>query len=203
LLLLNHPEVDTELFHIFWDNTLCRIRSLKVYELSVNKHLATVQQYSLVHMLLYDHAYALSRQQDPDQRLQHLRQVVYSQWLHPRETAPTLENDDDAVESHYRYSADHIDRLVWYIDTQYRNIVEDCPESRFTSGQVPWVDLPDFANWHDSTMPDEFVPTNEPIPLHPEDVLPFPWRSNMTNRGWTYYWNPQTGQATWERPITA
>jgi Ubiquinol-cytochrome C chaperone len=199
LLLLQNQEVDTELFNIFWDNTLCRIRSLKVYELSVNKHLGTVQQYSLVHMLMYDHAY--SAKLDPDQRQHHLRQVVYSQWLHPRATAQTLDNDDDVVELYYRCTADHIDRLVWYIDTQYRNIVEDCPESRFASGQVPWVDLPDFANYHDASVPDAFVPTDEPVPLHPEDVLPFPWRSNMTNRGWTYYWNPQTREATWERPL--
>lgn len=189
--------MDKELFHIFWDNTLCRIRSLKVYELSVNKHLASVQKYTLVHMLLYDHAYSPSMLLDPAQRMQHLRQVVYSQWLHPGTLA-------DDVEFNYRQTADHIDRLVWYIDAQYRNLIEDCPAERICpSGQVRWMDLPEFANWHDPRVSDGFLETDEAVPLYPEDVLPFPWRANITNRGWTYYWNPETRIATWERPLMA
>ena len=45
--------VDEELFNIFWEDTICRIREQGVYELSVYKNLDKVQQYTWLHLTNY------------------------------------------------------------------------------------------------------------------------------------------------------
>jgi hypothetical protein len=40
----------------------------------------------------------------------------------------------------------------------------------------------------------------EETPVHADDVLPHPWRRNITLKGTFYYWNPETMLSSWERP---
>jgi cytochrome b pre-mRNA-processing protein 3 len=50
--------VQEELFDIFWDDTQKRIREQGVAELTVNKHLNDVQQYTFQHLTHYDHTFS-------------------------------------------------------------------------------------------------------------------------------------------------
>jgi cytochrome b pre-mRNA-processing protein 3 len=217
-------DIDTELFNVFWDDTTYRIRALNVYELAVNKHLTAAQRYTFVHMVSYDQCYK-NYHSDPVERMRRLRHLVYTQWLFPQSTDDTKNPPKDAkymdkknpVENLYRATADHIDRLVWYIDTQYQNIMYDCPTEQFELGHIEWIPLPQFANLHHddhATDDDDCTTTakkytndfiyreydDTPVPLHPDDVIPQPWISNMTNQGKVYYWNPITRSSTWDRP---
>ena len=133
------------------------------------------------------------------------------------------------VEDRYRITCDHIDRIVHYIDAQYQNIMYDLPYDHFTNGHLRLVALPQFANLHDTSttittsststststsstaMTNTTDPTtmgtipyaeypNTPVPCHPEDVLPYPWVTNITNGGKIYYWNLHTRVSSWIRP---
>ena len=228
-------DIDVELFNIFWDNTTCRIRALNVYELSVNKHLQNVQKYTFIHLVQYDHCYSEAMLRNPMERMNYLRKLVAIQWLRPKYIdqrnkaydqgiildEDTLLHHPDDMEDLYRNTAHHIDRIVHYIDAQYKNIMHDLPYDHFTNGHVRYVPLPQFANLHNITCPTDTeshhprtgtnpspmmanLPFEEypdtPIPCHLEDILPYPWITNITNSGKTYYWNPTTRVSSWIRP---
>lgn len=176
--------VDEELFNILWDDTTCRIRQAGVYELSVNKHLMQVQQYTFLHLTHYDHCYTEFLDK-PEARLKELREIVWHHWF----------MSDPAVE----HRTDHLDRICWYIDANYRNMMHELPDEYYRESRVAWVDLPDLTNMRDSDGT-TLLPEN---PIHEDDVLPQPWLRNITNRGAEYYWNPETGASAWERPVLA
>lgn len=76
--------VQEELFEIFWNDTLCRIRAEGVREMSVTKSLLQVQQFTFLHLFHYDHIY------------QHLASSQ-SHLDHPKDaSAPGEEEDGDA-----------------------------------------------------------------------------------------------------------
>ena len=228
-------DMDGELFNIFWDNTTCRIRALNVYELSVNKHLQNVQKYTFLHLVQYDHAYTDELLRNSTERMNFLRRLVALQWLRPKSIDQRNKaydrgivlNDDqlfdhaDDIEDVYRNTANHIDRIVHYIDVQVQNILYDLPYDHFINGHVQYVPLPQFANLHDTSSPISIDTTNTtanhptgrkldnlpfmeypdtPVPCHAEDILPHPWVTNITNSGKTYYWNTETRVSSWIRP---
>lgn len=172
--------IQEELFNILWDDTTCRIRQQGVGELLVNKHLLQVQQYTFLHLTHYDHAYTEFLNK-PAERLKELRKIV---WQH------ILVRDEEA-----EHRNDHLDRLAWYVEANYQNIMMDWPDQYYREARVAWVDLPDF-----SSMVDANGEPMEEKPLHPDDVLPSPWQRNITMRGVEYYWNPATMKSTWTRP---
>lgn len=174
--------VDEELFNSFWDDTTCRIRQAGVHELAVNKFLLQVQQYTFLHLTHYDHTYSEFLEQPLD-RLKELRKLL---WMHVYVRDPDMEKAND-----------QLDRLVWYVDANYRNIMHEWPDEYYRESRVAWVDLPDFSNLKDANglvLPDN--------PINPDDVVPAPWVANITRRGIEYYWNPETGESTWIKPNT-
>lgn len=172
--------IQEELFNILWDDTTSRIRRAGVNEWLVNKSLLKVQQYTFMHLTHYDHCYTEFLRK-PAERLNELRKLI---WWH------IFVRDEDA-ESRY----DHLDRIAWYVEANYQNIVMDWPDEYYREGRVAWVDLPDFSDIKDAKG--NFLPEN---PIHPDDVLPTPWLRNITRSGLDYYWNPVTNRATWDRP---
>lgn len=173
--------IQEELFNILWEDTTCRIRQQGVNELVVNKNLLKVQQYTFLHLTHYDHAFTEFLDK-PEERLKELRKII---WTH------VLVRDEKA-----KRRSDHLDRLAWYVETNYQNIMMDWPDQYYRQARVKWVDLPDFSDMKDSSG--EILPDN---PLHPDDVLPFPWQKNITLKGIDYYWNPETMESSWERPV--
>jgi cytochrome b pre-mRNA-processing protein 3 len=172
--------IQEELFNILWDDTTCRIRQAGVQELLVNRNLAQVQQYTFLHLTHYDHAYTEFLDQ-PAERMDELRKLV---WTH------ILCRDEEAVD---RY--DQIDRIAWYIEANYQNIVHHLPQEYFREARLQWTDLPDFSNMRDASgalMPDN--------PVLDEDMVPAPWRKNITNMGEDYWWNPETMKTTYLKP---
>ena len=174
-----------ELFHILWDDTVCRIRAQPtVQELFVNKYLSQVQQYTFLHLTHYDHVYTTEKfLAEPVKRLQELRNLV---WQHIFIRDPE-----------YEHATDLLDRYAAYIDANYRNIVLEWPDEYYRQARVAWVNLPDFTGVTDSSGRHALADK----PIHPDDVLPAPWLRNTTRRGIEYYWNPATGESVWERPV--
>eukprot|EP00980_Cylindrotheca_fusiformis_P028514 scaffold22607_cov123-Cylindrotheca_fusiformis.AAC.11 len=92
-------------------------------------------------------------------------------------------------------SHDQAERIAWYIEAQYQNIVHDLPDELYRKARIAWVDLPDFSNLKDATGK-----VMEPNEIDPEDILPTNWVRNIANDGSFYYWNTKTREAQWERP---
>lgn len=172
--------IQEELFNILWEDTMCRIRKEGVNELLVNKNLLQVQQYTFLHLTNYDHIYT-ELLDKPAERLKELRKLV---WQH-------IFVRDEAVKSR----TDHLDRIAWYIEANYQNIIMEWPDDYYRSGRVAWVNLPDFDDLKDEKG--TAMPVN---PLHPEDILPEPWLKSITLKGIEYYWNPVTMESSWDRP---
>ena len=174
--------IQEELFNILWDDTTCRIRQQGVNELMVNKNLLQVQQYTFMHLTHYDHAFTPEFLADPERRLEELRRLV---WYH------IMVRDEEA-----EMQVDQLNRIAWYIDAQYQNILLHWPDEYYRQSRLQWVDLPDFENMVGANG--ELLPDN---PVHPDDVVPEPWVRNITNRGTEYYWNEMTKQTSWDRPV--
>lgn len=177
--------IQEELFNILWEDTTCRIRGEGVSELMVNKHLLQVQQYTFAQLTHCDHAFAPELLADPARRLAELRAIV---WYH------VFVRDEAAAADR----ADLLNRIAWYMEANYQNIVMHWPEEQYRSapGRVAWVDLPDFSSLMDGSG--EPMPEN---PVNPEDVLPPHWVRSVSLRGTEYYWNELTRETTWDRPV--
>ena len=176
--------IQEELFDILWTDTTCRMRAHGVTELLINKNLKTVQQYTFMHCFHYDHCYT-EFLDDPKARLSELKDLVKA---HVLLISP---EDRDEWDRH----DEHAERLAWYIEAQYQNIVHDLPEALYQKARIAWVDLPDFSNIKDqngTVLPEK--------PIDQDDVLPTDWTTNIANDGTTYFWNTKTRQATWDRP---
>lgn len=172
--------IQEELFNILWEDTTCRIRQQGVNELMVNKNLLKVQQYTFLHLTHYDHVFTEFLDKPAD-RLQELRHLV---WEH-------ILVREEGAENRF----DQLDRIAWYIEANYQNIIMEWPDEYYRSGRTAWVDLPDFSGLKDSDG--ILLPDN---PIHPDDALPHPWRRNITLKGVTYFWNPDTLESRWDKP---
>ena len=176
--------IQEELFDIFWTDSTNRMRAHGVNELLINKNLKTVQQYTFMHLFHYDHCYT-ELLDSPRDRLDELKNLVLTHIL--------LLNPDDqkALDLH----EDHAERIAWYIEAQYQNIVHDLPDSFYRKARIAWVDLPDFSNLKDGSGR-----ILEEIPIDSDDILPKNWLRNIANDGTYYYWNEKTRKSQWERP---
>ena len=133
-----------------------------------------------MHLTHYDHAYT-EFFDEPEERLKELRRIV---WQH------ILIRDEDAEKR-----TDHLDRIAWYIEANYQNILMEWPDEYYRQGRVAWVHLPDFDDMCDADG--RALPEN---PMHQDDLLPDGWRGNITLKGIDYYWNVKTREASWEKP---
>lgn len=221
-------KIQEELFEIFWNDTLCRLRAQSgVRELSVNKYLLQVQQYTFLHLFHYDHIFGslassashLDQPKDEDDgeeplppmsgedmegeemdplsvldpnvdltkrnnRISELKKLI---WMHIMVRDPKAKESDD-----------HLERIAWYMEAQYQNILVDWPGEFVEEARVKWVNLPDFGG-----LKNNDGRTMEKNYCHPDDVIPEPWLTNITLRGDYYYWNPTNGKSQWKKPISA
>lgn len=173
--------VQEELFDILWNDSQSRIRAEGVNELTVNKHLKDVQQLTFKHCTHYDHAFH-EYGDDPKRRFEELALAV---WMH------VLNRDEEAYD-------DQLRRLAAYVEYQYANIVMGVPDLYFWEGRIPWGNIPDFSGMKD----------NDGNPLDEVDYsvlaseeLPKPWMKMLTFAGEAYYWNTETDETTWKRPL--
>lgn len=202
----NAALIQEELFDIFWIDSSNRMRAHGVNEMLINKNLKKVQQYSFMHMFHYDHCYTGDLLENPADRLEALKLTVKTHVL----LLPSLHESDDEngashkmdesteeeiLQKHVEHD-DQAERIAWYVETQYQNILHDLPESFFQKARIAWVDLPSFDRMIDSN-------TGKELPeraINPEDILPFDWVKSIANDGSYYYWNLKTREASWERP---
>jgi cytochrome b pre-mRNA-processing protein 3 len=188
--------VQEELFNILWDDAACRIRRAGTSELMVNKHLMQVQQYTFLHLTHYDHAYTPHFLERPSERMKELRNLLALHVVRPPPGAAGSGSDPTANPAVVPPNPDQLERLAWYVEANYQNILMDWPDECYREGRVAWVDLPDFSGMRDAVTGDVLPDA----PLHEDDVLPEPWLRNVTRRGTEYYWNPVTRASSWDRP---
>eukprot|EP00586_Coscinodiscus_wailesii_P009765 CAMPEP_0172512064 /NCGR_PEP_ID=MMETSP1066-20121228/241509_1 /TAXON_ID=671091 /ORGANISM="Coscinodiscus wailesii, Strain CCMP2513" /LENGTH=302 /DNA_ID=CAMNT_0013291701 /DNA_START=73 /DNA_END=981 /DNA_ORIENTATION=- len=166
--------VQEELFDIFWNDTLIRIRAEGITEMLVNKHLKDVQQVTLQHCVHYDHAFTFS---DPVRRRE---EVALAVWKHV-----LLENEE-------AYN-DQINRLAIYVEWEYDNIVCQLPEEYWREGRIAWGDIVDFDEMGDNNanaLPD----------VELGEGLPDGWVEALTESGKKYWWHSETMKSQWDKP---
>lgn len=133
--------VQEELFDIFWIDTSNRMRAHGVNEMLINKNLKKVQQYSFMHMFHYDHCYTDDLLQNPADRLEALKLTIKTHVFllpslkHDGEEADASSIDDgsseeEIIQKHVEHD-DQAERIAWYIETQFQNILHDLPDSFF------------------------------------------------------------------------
>ncbi|KAL9181595.1 hypothetical protein ACHAXT_010400 [Thalassiosira profunda] len=172
--------VQEELFDILWNDTQARIRAEGVHELTVNKHLKDAQQLTFLHCTHYDHAFQEFKD-DPQKMTEEIMGIV---WTY------VLNKDEDAYN-------DQLRRLAAYVEYQYINLLEGVPDDCFWEGRIPWGTLPDFENMKDNGGKD--LPEMGEVPGL--EVLPEPWVKTLTDAGVPYYWNTETDNTTWQKPV--
>ena len=202
----NAALIQEELFDIFWIDSSNRMRAHGVNEMLINKNLKRVQQYSFMHMFHYDHCYTGDLLENPADRLEALKLTVKTHVL----LLPSLHESEDKNDSsfvsdessreeilqkHVEYD-DQAERIAWYIETQYQNILHDLPDSFFQKARIAWVDLPSFDRMIDGNTGKELPERHVAL----EDTLPLHWTKSIANDGSYYYWNLKTREASWERP---
>mmetsp|Transcript_14209 Transcript_14209/g.21632 ORF Transcript_14209/g.21632 Transcript_14209/m.21632 type:complete len:303 (+) Transcript_14209:124-1032(+) len=172
--------IQEELFDMFWVDTRIRIREQGLMEMTVEKHLRDVQQYTFQQCVHLDEAFSIG-EDNKEQRIKRFEELCGVVWVH------ILERSEDKAH------ADHIHRLVAYIEYQYINIMKQLPDEYFREGKVGWGNLPEF-----SKMKDEKGKLLKPIP--PEPQLPQGWIKCLTEAGKPYYWDTSKNKTQWEKP---
>jgi len=170
--------IQEELFDILWTDTKARIRAEKVMELSLGRHLKTMQSVSFVHCMHYDHAFTFD---DERRRRDELHRAI---WLH------VFHSNDD-------YPDDLVDRLAMYVEFQYDNIMNQLPEKYWREGRIGWGPFPNF----------ESIVGNNGKVLPPADkfndkmdVVLEGWTSCLSNAGEVFYWKNGTDKVQWDKP---
>lgn len=189
--------VQEELFDILWTDSTNRMRAHGVNEWLLNKNLKSVQQYTFMHCFHYDHCYT-ELLDKPKERLEELKNLVQTHIL-------LLNPDDFQAQEN---SIDQAERIAWYIETQYINIMHDLPEDFYRKARIAWVDLPDFSDLQDGKgnilepiVEDSSSPSSNNN-NGDDDELPKSWVKNIANDGSYYYWNTETREAQWEKPTS-
>lgn len=186
--------IQEELFDILWTDSTNRMRAHGVNEWLLNKNLKAVQQYTFMHCFHYDHCYT-ELLDKPKERLEELKNLVQTHIL-------LLNPDDFQAQEN---SIDQAERIAWYIESQYINIMHDLPEDLYRKARIAWVDLPDFSDLKDGkgSILEPIVAAAADDELDDDDdELPKSWVKNIANDGSYYYWNTETREAQWEKPTS-
>jgi len=173
--------VQEELFDMFWNDTKARIRAEQLNEMTVYSHLKKVQQYTMLHMTHYDHAFT-SLQQDPPKRLEELMKAIY---IHVFGQNPQVPDEI-------------LHRMAVYLEYQLETIVFSLPDEYFFEGRIAWGNVPEFP----PTWNGEWSSKDEQDRWKANYDLPLNWKRVGTDKGEYYYWNTVTHETTWNRPAT-
>ena len=192
-------DLQEQLFDRLWDDTTTRIRAQKLPEITVNKHLTTVQKYSFAACVSFDHAMTF-RGTDKAKCLDELSGALWR----------------EVYQKNDKLTVDHVNRMGTYVDKQLTAIMK-MPKQDFYEGKIAWIDPPDFKN----VLSDAGLPLPDPTEAQltaavtsqiadienqggvyiDEETLPADWRVAHTEAGVLYYWNVETREAAWEMPV--
>eukprot|EP00593_Proboscia_inermis_P005942 CAMPEP_0171301012 /NCGR_PEP_ID=MMETSP0816-20121228/10037_1 /TAXON_ID=420281 /ORGANISM="Proboscia inermis, Strain CCAP1064/1" /LENGTH=279 /DNA_ID=CAMNT_0011778135 /DNA_START=129 /DNA_END=968 /DNA_ORIENTATION=+ len=167
--------VQEELFDILWYDTKTRIRAQPgINELSVDKHLKDVQNYTFQQCMDFDEAFDIPSS-EKKRRDDELGLAIWN----------NIYLKDDNVPDEF------VDGIAKYVAEQHENVVHLLPQNYWTEGRIGFVDIPRMTN--KKASPKDLVDDEM-------EALPDGWFPALTESGESYYWNEQTMNTTWSKP---
>lgn len=208
-----------ELFDIFWNDTRSRIRSAGVHELTVTKHLKDAQQATFLQCTQYDHAF----QEFGNDRVKRFEIVCDSVWRHVLGGRDEDGNGDGDGNVGINPDDDLIRRIGAYVEYQMENVVYKLPDDYFDEGRIGWGDIPDLSalnggsDGHDGDNHDHDGATMNATDASDDSgeegtevaanalrgmtFLKNDWVQVLTDAGEPYYWNEETNNVSWQKPM--
>lgn len=219
--------VQEELFDFFWNDTRSRIRSAGVHELTVNKHLKDAQQATFLQCTQYDHAFA-EFPNEPEKRFELVCDAVWRYVLGGgqdvnddliRRIGAYVEYQLDNVV--YKLPDDYFDegRIAWgnlpdlscFQEGSYsRQSLETASLNSSRKDYSMDAQSPTTTEQHVSEMsqlqPMQTKEESSSLKSSTSaksglEFLENHWVQVLTDAGEPYYWNMQTHQTTWQRPV--
>jgi hypothetical protein len=203
--------VQQEFLETFWHDTKVRIRAEGVRELSVDKGLRDVQNYSLQQCMALDHVVDkfpfdntnnTNKNSDIDKRarIDNLGVVLWSNVYYGCHDGESGGGESGGnAGSHGGVPDEYVDAMAHYVLDAYDHVMHKLPTKYFAEGRVAWTQPKDIATvlppWEDS-----FV-TEDRIVEKMGTRLPKHWYTALTEAGHRYYWNDQTRDVSWDMPL--
>jgi len=171
-------------FDELWNDSMFRIRAIGVPELTVNKHLTSVQKYSFASAVSYDHALSHT---DADERIDALAGALW-RFVY-------LQNESLLVE--------HVLELARYVETNLDTLYAT-PTEAILEGRIAWGELPKWgvaATTAGAPAADGAVGATNADEDVDEELGE--WRKALTEAGKVYWWNVRTRESRWDDPMAA
>jgi len=186
--------IQESLFDRLWEDTLSRIRSQGLPELTVNSHLKNVQKYTFSSLMGFDHALTFESEEE---RLDELGGELWRKVFMRNEKLPV----------------DHVLRLAKYV-VEEKEMVMNLEEGLFERGEIPWAKPPEWRNvlsddgsvfQDDETEEEFFNRQKDEIEksggVFIDDIdLEEGWKLALTDGGKVYYYHERTRESTWVKP---
>lgn len=171
--------MEEAIFDLLWEDTMVRIRSMGINELSVNKNLADVQKYSFPMMVGYDQALA---RPNKEERSDHLGAAAWRNlWL-----------------ADGSFTVEHCMEMAHYLERELETL-KGLDTQSFYEGRIPWGPVPSWRGI--KTLVDCSEGEQGTQEHHSEEeVESDEWREALAPDGKRYYWNVRTRESSWEKP---
>ena len=182
-----------ELFDNLWHDTKSRIRAQKINELTVNKHLEDAQRLTFVQMTQYDHAL----QEYPNDLEKRFELICDGVWRH------VIVGDEETNDELIR-------RVGAYVEYQLENVIFKLPDDYFEEGRIGWGNVPDLDSFTNddgkkgnAVVVDGETGDDEEYCKYPQGMMFYEnnWVEVLTDAGEPYYWNMDTNETKWEKPV--
>lgn len=179
LLMHGQPGRDTQeaLFDVFWEDTLDRIKSAGVHELSVNKRLSEVQGFSFKQCVEFDNALTKPTE---DEIIDDLAGALWRATYNRKELATDQE---------------HVLEFARYVRDVQLNILEQ-PIEAIRDGVIHWGDIPWQLNG--KFRKDKHAALSG---KRTQEITEQEWHLAVDRDGRDYYWNTKTNEVCWKKPV--
>mmetsp|Transcript_20577 Transcript_20577/g.32507 ORF Transcript_20577/g.32507 Transcript_20577/m.32507 type:complete len:309 (+) Transcript_20577:80-1006(+) len=175
--------VQEVLFDELWNDTMGRIRSYEFPELTINKHLRSVQEYCFGALISFDHAASFPTEEE---RLQEMKAAV---------RAHVYNHSDRASEAQCASVAS-------YLLGEMRDLQEMDWEA-VMHGRFRWAPVPFSAGKKGGK--EAAAAAGEEKGDDPDEVEVLgqagPWHREVAIDGAEYFWNAQTYESTYDKPV--
>ena len=183
------------IFDQLWEDTQVRIRATGVPELTVTKHLTSMQKLSFAMCVEFDHALTF---EDKDERLDHMSAAL---WRYVWQKAEGL-------------TVEHCLELGRYVLAEHDRLAA-LPDDFFFQGRLGFGPLPKWSGLIPGTLvgtqnedgtggtvigPEDASVVASVAAAEGEDENTSDWRATLSVTGRVYFWHVKTGETTYDKP---